>query len=197
MRIPKPTAFVRASVRQTDHGWEELKRNLRDLQHGRSYVKIGVFGGAGGGVQKPGEPPDVVTLARIHEFGAPRANIPQRSFIRAPFDNNRAKYIQIFKVLLRQVYEGKREMADALKIVGLQAVADVNAYVRQGSNLAPLHPYTVRRKMKKTPWPKPGEPEGPVRAPRPLIDTGRMLGAVTYEVVVKGRPGGPAKKGGR
>ncbi len=174
---------------EIDRGFEQLKKNLLALEKGRSYVKIGVFGGKGS--KRDTASLDNVRLAIIHEFGVPEKHIPERSFIRTAFDKNRLAYITILKKLLPGVYEGKREMGQVLGILGVKAVADVQAFVRAGTNLTPLAESTFKRKLSKSYRGK-RQYEGPLQAPKPLIDTGRLLQSVTYELVLFGteRPGG-------
>lgn len=53
-----------------------------DHRSGPGYVEVGVFGSR-------------AMIARIHEFGAPRANIPERSFMRSAHLENEKKIRKI------------------------------------------------------------------------------------------------------
>lgn len=55
-----------------------------DHKSGPGYVEVGVFGSR-------------AAIARHHEFGAPKANIPERSFMRSAFRENRRKIRDIVK----------------------------------------------------------------------------------------------------
>ena len=175
---------MKATLRfiEKDLGWGRLRKTLRELEKGRSHVKIGVFGNAG---TKRTEGVDNVMLALIHEFGVPTRGIPERSFVRGAFEKNKPEYIAILKKLTPGIYTGKRSAAQVLGIMGMKAAADMQAYVRAGTNLAPLAPSTMKRKLDKS-YKGKREFEGPLQAPKPLIDTGRLLNSITWQVVLKG-----------
>ena len=142
----------------------ELAKALR----ARPVVRIGVLGAGG-------EARDDLTqaeLAAIHEFGAPRANVPERSFLRATADAKRLEWLALLERTLRLVTAGRLELEAALGIVGQKAVADVVARIRRGAGIPPpLQPETIRRKG----------------SDRPLVDTGRLVQSISYEIR-KGTP---------
>lgn len=142
----------------------ELAKALR----ARPVVRIGVLGAGG-------EARDDLTqaeLAAIHEFGAPRANVPERSFLRATADAKRLEWLALLERTLRLVTAGRLDLEAALGIVGQKAVADVVARIRRGAGIPPpLQPETIQRKG----------------SDRPLVDTGRLVQSITYEVR-KGTP---------
>ncbi len=59
---------------------------LSQLDHKviRNTVEVGVFGSR-------------ASIARHHEFGAPRANIPERSFMRSAFGESKRKIVKMMK----------------------------------------------------------------------------------------------------
>lgn len=142
----------------------ELAKALR----ARPVVRIGVLGAGG-------EARDDLTqaeLAAIHEFGAPRANVPERSFLRSTADAKRLEWLALLERTLRLVTAGRLEVEAALGIVGQKAVADVVARIRRGAGIPPpLQPATIRRKG----------------SDRPLVDTGRLVQSISYEIR-KGNP---------
>lgn len=109
-------------------------------------------------------------LAAIHEFGAPKAGIPERSFIRATIDVNRSTYrAVVIPRLIKAVVEGRSSIHRAFSLLGLKVVADIKNRITTGAGVPPpLKPATIAAKG----------------SDRPLVDTGRLLGAITYEVTV-------------
>jgi phage gpG-like protein len=55
-----------------------------DHKLGENSVEVGVFGSR-------------ASIARHHEFGAPRANIPERSFMRSAFAESKRKIVKMMK----------------------------------------------------------------------------------------------------
>jgi hypothetical protein len=127
---------------------------------------VGVLASKGGKQKAEKGSISLVELAAIHEFGSPAAGIPERSFLRAPLRGDNRTISALMKKLAKAVVDGRLTHKKALEILGQAGVSEVNKYVRQGANLKPLKPATIARK----------------KSSRPLIDTGRMLQAVSYEV---------------
>lgn len=130
-------------------GLEEKMKKLAGLE-----VRVGVFGDA----NREGSELTNAELAAIHEFGAPRANIPERSHIRRTFDMKQRDWQALAAKLLKGVIIDRFTAEQALGLLGERAVADMRATVRAGLE-PPLQPATIRRKGSST----------------PLIDTGRYL----------------------
>lgn len=162
---------VKFSTRKIDHGGEKLKETIKELAKSDPHVRVGIFANEGSGGQTHDGGLTNVEIAAVHEFGAPEAGIPERSFIRSTFSAQRAKYGAILKKLLPRVVEGKLEVRAMFDLIGQQIVADINRKVRVEGVPPPLKPETIARK-------------GSSRA---LIDTARMIGALTYVTVVGNR----------
>jgi phage gpG-like protein len=141
-----------------------FKRLTRELNSGPTRAKVGILSRNGGSARYDNGL-SVVEVAAIHEYGAPGANIPERSFIRAPFEGNPSDLKKITKKLARAVLGGM-PMSQAMGLLGEWGVAKIRRYVSVGGNLAPLKPSTIKRK----------------KSSKPLIDTGRLMNAVSYEV---------------
>jgi hypothetical protein len=125
-----------------------------------------------------------VELAAIHEFGSPRAGVPQRSFIRRTFEQNREEVAKKIAELasqfvfsrtrstLRSLAFWKRQKprpsaARALGRLGAWGATLVKKTITTGAGVPPPNaPATIERKGSR----------------RPLVDTGRLLGAITWEV---------------
>jgi hypothetical protein len=129
----------------------------------RGDVRIGVFGELGS---------DLVLRASVHEFGAPSRNIPQRSFLRATIDEKRSDLIARAARGAGRVLDAVSKGANAqeatrkeLDLLGLFAVRAVRERIR--SNIPPpLKPETIEAKGSSV----------------ALIDTGRMIQAITHKV---------------
>lgn len=151
---------TRVTVRDRDMGWKKLRRILNNPL--RQHVEIGVRGEDGsrnaGGISN-------VQIATIHEFGAPEANIPERSFIRSTVDTHIAVYAKLTKTLSRKVYTLKMPLPIALGLLGVKVAADMQRQIRNGISPA-LKQATVDRKGSS----------------KPLIDTGQLVQAITSKV---------------
>lgn len=162
---------VTFSTRKVDHGEEKLKQTIAELAKSDPHVRVGIFVDESTGGQARDGGLTNVEVAAIHEFGAPEAGIPERSFIRSTFSAQRAKYGGMLKKLLPRVLEGKLEARAMFDLIGQQIVSDINHKVRVEGVPPPLKPETIARK-------------GSSRA---LIDTVRMLAALTYVTITGNR----------
>lgn len=180
---------IKYSAKEVDRGWKKIRAFAKRVGQGKTYVKVGYLGPSAIEAHPDTEGLTVVALATIHEFGAPEAGIPERSHVRAVFDQKRAEYQALIKRLLPRVYGPKATMTEEklLGIIGAKMAVDIRNYVTRGSGVPPPNaPATLKRKLEKT---RPGS-KG---APRTLVDTGRMIGALTWLVVAGGVESGPGK----
>ena len=143
-------------LRDTDHGWKARLKGLLALK-APAHIDVGILESAG--VEKDGT--SVIDVAEWNEFGT--ATIPERSFIRAWFDEAEPQLRQDFAALMRTVAAGKRTRAEVLELMGQRMVGQVQARMSAGIP-PPNKPATVRRKGSST----------------PLIDTGVLRSSVTY-----------------
>jgi hypothetical protein len=131
-------------------------------------VRVGILADAPKDAPE-GEAPSSLSLievAMVHEFGAPAANIPQRSFIRATVDERRADIDAMLAKQAQRIVAGAVDASVALDQVGLKIVGWVQQAIKKG--IAPaLAPRTVARK----------------KSSKPLIDTGQLRSAIKHEVV--------------
>lgn len=134
----------------------ELVRRARDAR-----VVIGVLGTT---AARPGESLDNVELAVIQEFGL---GVPERSFLRATFDKLKDRWFKFASRVMRLVAKGKIPLERGLAIIGEKVKADVKRAITQGAGIPPPNaPSTIARKGSS----------------RPLVDTGRLVGSIDYEV---------------
>lgn len=144
-------------------------------------VRVGVLSKAGG---------EILMIANVHEYGCNipvtskmrgyflynfnvwipedtlTIKIPERSFIRASYDVNKSNFSK-FDDLFGATLDGKLEVRDFYKIVGAACVDIIKNYIRDG--LKPeLSSLTLENKAPKT---------------KPLIDSGKLINAIDYEVI--------------
>lgn len=142
-----------------DRIWRELRKKVSDV--GRRRVRVGVFASSG---SEKGT--SIADIAAIHEFGAPKANIPARSFLRSAFTNDGGAALRAMtERVARSVLSDRIDLRKALEVLGAWGANAVKARIR--SNIAPpLAIATIKRK-------------GSSKA---LIDTGRLINAITWVV---------------
>ncbi len=150
-----------------DRGFKAFIRGLKQRRHrGAVGVKVGVTADEDARLEGDSN----VRLATIHEFGAPKANIPERSFIRATVDTHRKKYEKALKKAEEAAIKNPRTGSQLVKArlfqLGETAVADIQD--RIDSNIPPpLADATVASK-------------GDDLA---LVDTGELRGAINSKLV--------------
>ena len=115
-------------------------------------VRIGVLGS---------DDSELATYARANEFGT--SKIPERSFLRTAIDKpSTAK--RIVRAMSALTKPGE-DVDASMNRVGVVAVGEVQEQIRRG-DYKPLSDQTIQRKG----------------SDRPLIDTGRMIQSISYEV---------------
>jgi hypothetical protein len=165
--------MVKARVKIVDRGWNKIRDEIAKARR-ESHVKVGVFSGdAKGGQDRDGI--TNVELAAVHEFGG--GNVPARPWIRGGVDARRTQIMEHTRKLVKGLYEGRFTVEQALNMLGLFAATQIKDYVRTTNIPPPLSDALFQRKAAK------GTASGPVRT---LIDTGRMLGSVTWQAVAGG-----------
>lgn len=155
----------KSEVFRVDRGLDELKKTVRAIADRNAYVKAGVLEGSGEA------PPGELTngqLAAIQEFGT--ATIPARPFVSSSFEANRDKYKGMLAAGLEKVYANELPVSKLLGLLGTAMAADIKKRVTAGANFEPNAPSTIAKKG----------------SARPLVDTGRLVNSVTYQVVGAG-----------
>lgn len=156
---------------EIDHGWDDLLRTVKAMKNGDAYVKAGVLGSTS---KREETGIDNVRLATIHEFGSPEAHVPERSFIRQPFDAHREAYFEMVRRLVAAIYEGKADIRQGLGRIGLKMTQDQRNRILKGAGVPPPNaPSTVEKKGSS----------------RPLVDTGQLLRSLTHAVVMPSEGG--------
>jgi len=165
-------------VTDIDRGWKRLQALSKQLAANDVHVRVGVLDdGKQGSADRGGITNGMLAVAM--EFGT--ATIPARSWIGRTFDKKRSEVQADMQRLLGHLVDGKITVDKALNVLGAKYSAAVKNTVTQGEQIQPPNaPSTLARKMAKT-------REGATNAARTLIDTGRMIGAVTWATFGSGR----------
>ena len=66
---------------------------------------------------------DLADRAVHNEFGAPRANVPERSFLRSTFDEEKSTLIKMRNQLIIKLITGKLTKRQAMEVLGLHLEA--------------------------------------------------------------------------
>lgn len=155
-----------------DKGWKRLQELSKRLAADDVHVRVGVLDDGRAGSEVRGEGITTGQLAVAMEFGTD--TIPARSWVGLTFDRARAEVQADMQRLLGHLVDGKITVDKALNVLGAKYSAEVKNTVTQGEQIQPPNaPSTLARKMAKT-------RAGAANAARTLIDTGRMIGAVTW-----------------
>lgn len=161
-----------------DKGWNRLQALAKSLAADDVHVRVGVLDDGRAGSEDRG---GITTgqLAVAMEFGT--SHVPARSWLGLTFDRARAEVQADMRQLLGRVVDGKITVDKALNVLGAKYSAAVKNTVTQGEQIQPPNaPSTLARKLAKT-------REGAANGVRTLIDTGRMVGAVTWATFGGGR----------
>lgn len=180
---------------------ERLKRQARGTR-----VKVGVL--AANAVREGDEPYSNAQIAAVHEFGAPRAGIPERPFLRPAFDEQREKNLRALQSGVRRILDGKATAVEVLDRVGMRQAAETKKFITSGPPIAPPNsPEWAAEKMRfamkaqaqnNAKRRKKNAPEriGPIQL-RTLVHTGQLVNAITHVVEIAGKEQDrPAKKRG-
>lgn len=154
-----------------DAKWVKIRRAVE--RAGNAHVKIGVLASKGGNEQATSGDISMVELAAIHEFGSPAAGIQQRSFIRSTFKVHKTKELEAFtRRLALEIIDKETPIETALAKLGTWGVAQVKNTIKSRQTVGPEEqanaPSTIARKGSST----------------PLVDTGRLINAISFEVVL-------------
>lgn len=183
-----------SKVHDVDHGWRGFFAAVVAAR-GDRYAKVGVLADTDqGGLHEEGSDLTVAEIAAVLEFGTEDGHIPERSAIRAAFDENRERIHTMVADLLVQILFGKITRDQALNALGASMAAAIKKKIADG--IAPPNaPSTVEAKLTAR---QRGTAQtfgealaqvGAAAAVKPWIDTGRVLGAITW-ALLDGKPDG-------
>lgn len=156
-----------------------LKKVIKDIGvANKKKLEVGVFPESG----------ELEKIARVHEFGCtiqvtPKMRaflhreglhlkastgtivIPERSFIRAGYRQNRKKFVRRSGEFIKQSLQNRVSLQPVIDRLGAELAGDLQEYaidLKSPEN----HPFTIAKK----------------KSSNPLIDTGRMVDQITYKV---------------
>lgn len=154
--------------------YTEKGLGLSDLMHTLAKadgmgVKVGVLGSAG--TTENGT--SIVDIALIHELGAPKAGIPERSFLRSTFEAKSRQLSKLAEQMARKAMEGQG-VELSLNLIGTYLAAEIKKTIADRRTAGPERQAnadsTIARKGSDL----------------PLVDTGQLLNSITYTVAHSG-----------
>lgn len=154
------------SVTVTDNGVREMLARARALD--ALVVRVGILADTPKRTRtgQKGGKLSLVEVAFLHEFGAPAAKIPQRSFIRATVDKHAAEVKELQTSLAARVLKGTMSIEQAAGLLGAKLAAWCQNAISDGIPPA-LAPSTIARK----------------KSSKPLVDTGQLKSSITWQVI--------------
>lgn len=137
---------ARFRLRDRDHGFGRLIRRLRGGIASR--LAVGVLARSASDPNRDSEL-SVLAVAIVNEFGGP--DLPERSFIRAWADENRARNLERIRRVARTLITRPSASEERLlRALGQEMVAEIRARMARGIP-PPLAPETVAQKGSTTP----------------------------------------------
>lgn len=155
--------------RLTPQGRAFLK-SIENLSKNTPYVKIGILKNRFGD-QKSGDETIIATLGEVaisNEFGSPERGIPERSYIRSTFDENKEKWLGLMSRQIDKLIEGKTTEEKILATMGEHIKSEIQRKIVD-LRTPPNSPETIAKKGSSN----------------PLIDTGQLRQSIDYEVVAR------------
>jgi hypothetical protein len=145
------------TVKVDTRPWQTIRKIVDRL--GARQVQVGVFEG------------DVAKIAAVHEFGAPSANIPERSFIRSLFTDRADELKRMQALLAARVLSGQMSEDTALQYLGVRVRDAIkNRIIEQPPAWPPREPKYDRRQRAR----------GKTKT---LIDTGQLIASIVFRIV--------------
>lgn len=152
-----------SSVKIEDKRWREVRARISKLAAKQRRVRVGVLGADGGWFGDT----SLVEVAGYLEYGAPRANIPPRPFLRSTLRDRRDDIMKRTNQLAASVLRGTMSVDRALGLLGQYVTSQVKKTITSGDGVPP--PLTAETIQKKG-------------STRPLVDEGRLLNSINYRI---------------
>lgn len=147
-------------VKINDRELRRFNKRVQSMLKGVSFT-VGVQGKEAAEMHEKGDVPMTV-IAAVHEFGSTDGRIPERSYLRSTFDENRRKYERMIRDGAKGVLKGKTAAKKTAFATGETVRADVIKRIK--SNIPPpLAESTISRKGSSV----------------ALIDTGQLIASIT------------------
>ena len=154
-----------ATITDVDSGYQSAVRKLSALA-GKKYVVVGVRS-AKGTSRAPGAHLNLAEIATVNEYGSSDGRIPERSFLRGTFDQNRQKYTGLVDAAVSRLTDpaGGSDVDRELGLLGLVVVGDVQQAIAAG--VGPANAQSTRDRKGSS---------------KQLVDTGRLRASIDHEV---------------
>jgi hypothetical protein len=157
-----------ATVKDIDRGWREIRRQLKAADGVRTKVGLPAGGEVSSGTrdgshEEATDMSELASIGAIHEFGAPGAGIPERSWLRSTYDESKNELAYQKNIAYGRMIEGKSTARQAIGRVGEWLTTAVKKKIRD-LKIPPNAPQTITRKGSSN----------------PLIDTGQMIQSVQH-----------------
>lgn len=153
--------------------WDKLLKELSKAAE-EPHARVGLLDGKGGEETRDGGLTNA-QIGGVHEFGSSAAHVPERSFLRRTvYESGREVLLRTAKMVAQRIYANNMPVETGLNILGSVGAAEVKKTITQGEGVPPPNaPATVARKGSS----------------RPLVDTGRMVQSITWDVQMDGEKG--------
>jgi len=160
---------VSRGITDIDRGWDTFRSSVTKSR-GKSFTKVGFPSEASPKGNGPAKSMlEQVQIAAVHEFGAPKRHVPERSFLRTTHDENREKINKLSDVELDRIFKGESTPEKSLSRIGEFLTAKMKNKIRNRISPA-LSPVTIAAKGSDV----------------PLIDTAQMIQSITHVEVARG-----------
>lgn len=147
--------------------WDQIMRyaKAQSKQAQESHVKVGILGADARRKSADGTL-SMSELGLVHEYGTRDGRVPERSFIRRTFNQNRPELTKVCAEAAKRFIAGE-DMERVLNKLGAWGAAKVKATITEGEGVPPpLKQATIDRKGSS----------------RPLVDTGQLKNSITWVV---------------
>lgn len=156
-----------------DFGWKSYQRKMREIA--RADLKVGILADAG--FYEGAEGFSIADVAIVNEFGSDDGVIPERPAHRTAFRENQVSIKNSLAASVRLIVNGTNSTKIALKKVGVWYEGVVREYIDNWID-PPNAISTQIAKGRKKQLPPGSEVDDP------LVDSGRMKGAVNHKVTL-------------
>lgn len=150
--------MARPRITDRDRGFQKVLRNVNAAARGQT-ARVGVLGSDGEAAHGDSTL-TVAAVAFFHEMGL---GVPERSWLRAWFDENESRIKADISRATRVVIRGRMTADQALSQLAARYVGEIQQRIADGIN-PPLEQSTIDRKGSDV----------------PLIDTGQLRSAISW-----------------
>lgn len=126
-----------------DTGYRRTMTALKELT--RYIVRVGVLNEDATRIHPLRSTMTVGTVARMQEYGASRANIPRRSFLREVAHEHHAEVVEGYREAIRSILNGGYSWSSLFEM-GAKFKDYVIKRIMDGNIPPPLAPFTVAKK---------------------------------------------------